>query len=180
MSRIPHFLALLIALFFTAQCGFAQSNRMLGAISKKNSGSLDKKVEKKLWGTKQNTGLMNKTFPIGQWDKHFSSVGSKRSPINDKDAKDKKIFKTDKKEFPIKEFDMASWNQKLSDLQKNAQISTDSTARDIAERQLYYMMLQDTRKYEEMGVELSLSDINKYQFRRNRSSGEVPVEKVGE
>ena len=39
--------------------------------------------------------------------------------------------------------------------------------------------LQDAQQYRELGVKLSLRDINRYQFRRNRTNDGVPVQKAG-
>jgi hypothetical protein len=38
------------------------------------------RFEKKLWSQTQTKFTMNKIFPVEQWDKHFSSLGSKRAP----------------------------------------------------------------------------------------------------
>ncbi|HAV12228.1 MAG TPA: hypothetical protein DCX06_01865 [Opitutae bacterium] len=178
MSKYPHILVL-TALIFAVPTAWGQSNRLLRDLSKKNSDLSSQRVERKLWSSEQNSKFTDKSFPIKEWDKHFSSVGSKRSTMNSKEAREKELFKTEIKDFPTKDFDMASWNQKFVDLNKNAQISTDDKARKIADRQLYKMLLQDTRQYAELGEQLSLRDLNKYQFRRNRSDGDLPVSKAG-
>jgi hypothetical protein len=41
------------------------------------------------------------------------------------------------------------------------------------------MMLQDTRRFRDMADELSLQDINRYQFRRNHPGDRIPVEQAG-
>ena len=74
---------------------------------------------------------------------------------------------------------MSKWDGRLAALQEKALISTDDSAKEITDKRLYDMILQDTRKYADMGVELSLRDLNRYQFRQNRSTGAVPVEKAG-
>jgi hypothetical protein len=55
----------------------------------------------------------------------------------------------------------------------------DDKAQIAADHKLYGMMMQDARQYRELGDKLSLRDINRYQFRRNRSSDEVPMQKAG-
>ena len=55
----------------------------------------------------------------------------------------------------------------------------DDRAQLVADRQLYNMMLQDTERFRDMGDELSLRDLNRYQFRRNRTDAEIPVEQAG-
>ena len=91
----------------------------------------------------------------------------------------KKRYKTRMREFPKTELEIAEWDGRVAKLQQKAQISSDDTARVIADKQLYYMALQSTRRYEELGVKLSLRDINRYQFRRNHQSDGVPVRKAG-
>ena len=136
-------------------------------------------VEKKLWAQPDNNFLMNKTFPIEQWDKHFSSLGSKRASISLTENKDKQLFKTSILKQKMIPFEMSQWNEKLSDLHKKAGIEMDDKTRLIADQKLYYMMLQDSKKYSDMSDELSLRELNRYQFRRNRSDSDIPVEKVG-
>ncbi len=40
-------------------------------------------------------------------------------------------------------------------------------------------MMQDAPHYREMKEELSLRDLNRFQFRRNRTDDGVPVKKAG-
>ena len=67
----------------------------------------------------------------------------------------------------------------MADLHRRAGIERDDRAQLVADRQLYNMMLQDTERFRDMGDELSLRDLNRYQFRRNRSDDGIPVEKAG-
>ena len=76
-------------------------------------------------------------------------------------------------------FEMSQWNEQLSDLHKKAGIEVDDKARLIADQKFYYMMLQDSKKYSDMADEVSLRELNRYQFRRNRSDSDIPVEKAG-
>ncbi|MEN8663054.1 MAG: hypothetical protein ACN4GF_00470 [Lentimonas sp.] len=179
MPNHSHFFCLIAAFLFCASSVFAKLGGGLEGLTKSNTQLINKRVERKVWQSKENADMMKKSFPIQEWDKHFSSVGSKRSPISLKEDRDKKIFKTNTKEFPTKEFNMAGWNEEFVDLHTNAQISTDDKARKIADRKLYQMMMRDAKNYSELGENVSLRDINKYQFRRNRSSDEVPVETIG-
>jgi len=137
------------------------------------------RVEKKLWAQPQTNYMMNKTFPIEQWESHFSSLGSKRAPISLSEDKDKVLFKTKMLDQKMVRFEMSQWNEQLSDLHKKAGIEMDDKARLVADQKLYYMMLQDSQKYSGMADELSLRELNRYQFRRNRSDSDIPVEKAG-
>ena len=138
-----------------------------------------RRVDKKLWARPDNDFLMNKTFPIGQWEKHFSSLGSKRASISLTENKDKQLFKTSILEEKMVRFEMSQWNEKLGDLHKKAGIEMDDKVRLIADQKLYYAMLQDSEKFSDMSDEISLRELNRYQFRRNRSDSDIPVEKAG-
>ena len=159
---------------------FLEANPSTVSFVGKRAASVEKqRFEKKLWAQPQANSLMSKTFPIEQWDKHFSSLGSKRAPITITENKDKQLFKTKvlkQKMFP---FEMSQWNEQLSDLHKKAGIEVDDKARLIADHKLYYMMLQDSKKFSSMADELSLRELNRYQFRRNRSDSDTLVEKAG-
>ena len=159
---------------------FLEANPSTVSLVGKRATSIEgQRLEKKLLAQPRTNLLMNKTFPIEQWDKHFSSLGSKRAPISLTENKDKQLFKTTKLKQKTVRFEMSQWNEQLSDLHKKAGIEMDEKARLIADQKLYYMMLQDSKKYSDMADELSLRELNRYQFRRNRSDGDIPVEKVG-
>ena len=159
---------------------FLEANPNTVSLVGKRATSIEgQRLEKKLLAQPRTNLLMNKTFPIEQWDKHFSSLGSKRAPISLTENKDKQLFKTTKLKQKTVRFEMSQWNEQLSDLHKKAGIEMDEKARLIADQKLYYMMLQDSKKYSDMADELSLRELNRYQFRRNRSDGDIPVEKVG-
>ena len=159
---------------------FLEANPSTVSFVGKRAASVEKqRFEKKLWAQPQANSLMSKTFPIEQWDKHFSSLGSKRASISLTENKDKQLFKTSILKQKMIPFEMSQWNEKLSDLHKKAGIEMDDKTRLIADQKLYYMMLQDSKKYSDMSDELSLRELNRYQFRRNRSDSDIPVEKVG-
>jgi hypothetical protein len=153
--------------------------RKVSLMGKRASSVEGQRVEKKIWVQSQTKIMMNKTFPIEQWDKHFSSIGSKRAPISLAEDKDKQLFKTKILDQKMVRFEMSHWNEQLSDLHKKAGIEMDDKARLVVDQKLYYMMLQDSQKYSDMAEDLSLRELNRYQFRRNRSDSDIPVEKAG-
>jgi hypothetical protein len=153
--------------------------RKVSLMGKRASSVEGQRVEKKIWVQSQTKIMMKKTFPIEQWDKHFSSIGSKRAPISLTEDKDKQLFKTKILDQKMVRFEMSQWNEQLSDLHKKAGIEMDDKARLVVDQKLYYMMLQDSQKYSDMAEDLSLRELNRYQFRRNRSDGDIPVEKAG-
>lgn len=139
----------------------------------------DKKVEKKLWKQPGEASLTDKSFPIKEWNKHFSGLGSKRAPITMGEKKEKERFKVEVLDRETMEFEMSRWNEHMADLHERAGIQIDDRARLAGDHKLYGMMLQDAREFRDLAEQLSLRDINRYQFRRNRSSDEIPTQKAG-
>lgn len=163
-----------------ASVAFLDANPSLtGLVGRKADRVEEKRVEKKLWTRPEGSRFQDKTFPIKEWNKHFSSLGSKRAPItlSEKDAK--KRFEVEILDRKTVDFEMSRWNERMADLHKRAGIQMDKKAQLTADRQLYNMVLQDAPHYQELAEELSLRDLNRFQFRRNRSSGSVPVQKAG-
>lgn len=139
-----------------------------------------KKVEKKMWTRPGNSSFQTKRFPIKEWNKHFSTLGSKRAAISTSETKEKKIFKTKVLDRKTMEIKMSRWNDRMSELFKKADIQMDDRAKNISQRRMYDKMLQDAQQYRDLGETLSLSEINRYQFRRNRSTDGIPVQKAAE
>jgi hypothetical protein len=137
------------------------------------------KFEKQLWSKPQENSMMDQRFEMQHWDKYFSSVGSKRAPIAISDNEEKQMFRTKNLEQKELAFEMSRWNERVKDLHEKAGIQIDDKAQLIADQQLYSAMLQDTQQFKDMADEVSLRDLNRYQFRRNRSDGAIPVEKAG-
>jgi hypothetical protein len=138
-----------------------------------------KRVEKQVWSQPERSAFQNKTFPIKAWDKHFSTLGRKRASISVDEKQAKKRFEAkvlDRKTVPL---EISRWNERMADLYKRAGIQMDDQARIAADRKLYSMMMQETRPYAELAEELSLRDINHFQFRRNRPEGEIPSQPAG-
>ena len=138
------------------------------------------RFEAQRWDKTTASGLMEKRFRIETWKKHFSGLGSKRAPIEVDDDFDGKRIEVEIKEFPLKEKELSAWSQRLARLEREARIGTDDRARQIANEQLYGALFQDTSRFADMGEELSLREINRYQFRRNRSSDSIPVQRAGD
>lgn len=155
----------------------------LGSISiagKEATSISEKRVKISKWNEQPNSTLTRKTFPIQEWGKHYSSLGSKRAQLGTDQMIERKVFETKTKEFPTKEIEFSSWNERIADLQKQARVATDDRVSDIEEKRIYGMMLQEAQQYKEMRKQLSLRDLNRFQFRRNRQSDGVPVQKAGQ
>lgn len=175
----PTILALLSALILDLAPLEANNRSALELSGRRADRVENQRFEKKTWQQPQSSSLMEKRFPLEEWDKHFSSIGSKRAPISVESSEERQIYETkriDREKFPV---DMARWNERMADLHKKAGIEMSEEAELVMDQQMYSAMLQDTQQFKDMAENLSLRDINRYQFRRNRSEGDVPVEPAG-
>lgn len=151
----------------------------LDFVGRKADGVAEKRVEKKLWTRPEDSSLTEKSFPIKEWNKHFSGLGAKRAPIAVSAKDKKKRFTVEILDRKTTEFEMSLWNDRMADLHKRAKIQMDERAQIASDHQLYNRMMHDAREYRELADKLSLRDINRYQFRRNRTSDDVPTQKAG-
>lgn len=172
----------IVLLFVLFQLGSSMAQAKLFGldfVGRKADRVEEKRVEKKLWTRPEGSSLMDKTFPIKEWNKHFSGLGSKRAPIAMSEKGKKERFEVEVLDRKTTKFEMSRWNERMADLHKRAGIQMDDKARLASDHELYQRMMQDAHEYKELGDTLSLRDINRYQFRRNRSSDEVPRQKAG-
>ena len=178
LTRAPFLL--FIALVFTAvNVGVCGETSVLDAYEKQASKVSQKRFEQKSWSHNQQSDLMDKSFPFQKWDSHYSSLGSKRAGISTSDSKEKERFKTKVVEFKTKEMDLSRWDGRMAELERQAQISTDQTSKRIQDKRLYQAVMQQSDNFAETGETLSLRDINRFQFRQNRSDSPVPVQEAG-
>lgn len=175
----PSILALLFSVLLLLPPLEVEARSPLGLSGRRADRIENQRFDKKLWQQPASNSLMEKRFPLKEWDKHFSPLGSKRSPIAVEGQGDRAIFRTNRIDRREVSFEMARWNERMADLHQKAGIEMSDEADLASSRQMYSAMLQDTQQFSEMGGELSLRDINRYQFRRNRSDEAVPVQRAG-
>lgn len=169
-----------MTLLITAAFSIAQAQSAnIARNADKRSSIENKRLEKKTWDQQRTSSFADKSFPIQEWGKHYSSVGSKRAAISVDDGFNKEIYKTEMFDSKEVSYEMSDWNARMTDLHKKAGITMDDQAQVVADAQLYSALLQDPQRFRDMKDEVSLRDINRYQFRRNRSDAEVPVTKAG-
>ncbi|MEM7791219.1 MAG: hypothetical protein AAF546_07450 [Verrucomicrobiota bacterium] len=155
------------------------SGQTLGSLNERADGIQSKAWSGSQWsGGSSRSGHLKKSFPIQEWGKRYSSLGSQRAGGVYKQRYDKKIYQKQIKSYDTWQFDMAQWNDYVSSIHERSAIQTDQRSKKISDRALYHMILQDTRSYRDLGERVSLRDINRFQFRRNRSDGDIPVERV--
>ena len=140
-----------------------------------------KRFKQEKWSGGQQSDLTGKTIQFKHWNKNYSSLGSKKWDYPIEKARNKKRFEAGTVDFfkKNKEIKLSDWQGYLANLETKAQISTDTTARIIQDKRMYEMMLQQAENYKDTGETLSLREINRFQFRKNRSDSDVPVTKVG-
>ena len=138
-----------------------------------------KRFESKDWPDNQQSDLTQKTFPFKNWEKYYSSLGSKKWNTLVQEARKKNRLNPGKVEFPTNEIVFSEWQGYLTELESRARISPGSNMWLIQDKHVYQTMLQRAKHYKDTGKLLSLRDINRYQFRRNRPDGEIPFTKAG-
>jgi len=158
-----------------------QTKAAVEAYKSKEQTLSKKRFKKKEWLGKEPSNLTDKSFSFEHWNKHYSSLGSKKWTHKFEKSSDRKRFKTGltgwfKKK---KSIESSEWQGYLANLEDQAQISTDSTMRIYQDKRIYEKMLKKARNFKETGKDLSLRDINRFQFRKNRSEGDVPVTQAG-
>lgn len=178
--RLPLIVFSLLALFMAFAYLDAETSTV-GLDTGMADGIGEQRFDKKLWGQSGSRTFTKKSFPLKEWNMHFSSIGSKRAPIGTQDGFEKKMSRMQGKSFEKKEFtaEMSRWNEKIKELHKAAGIQMDDKAQLVADQRLYSMLLQDSQQFREMAEEVSLRDLNRFQFRRNRTDEGIPVEEAG-
>ena len=181
MPRIPHiFAAACVALCVTLPAFGDLVPNSLSFTGKQATSISQKRVAISKWDEQPGSTLTRKTFPIKEWGKHYSSLGSQRASFGTDKTVERKVYEKKTKEFPVKEVEISRWNERMADLQKKARVGTDERVKDIEEKRVYGLMMQDAKQYKDLGRKLSLRDINRYQFRSNRQADGVPVQRAGE
>ncbi|CAI8280044.1 MAG: Uncharacterised protein [Opitutia bacterium UBA7350] len=74
---------------------------------------------------------------------------------------------------------MARMDRQMARIKKEAGIHTKDRPLILREQQVYAMMLQGAVFEQAMQQQLSLRDLNRFQFRRNRSDAPVPIKPAG-
>jgi len=179
-DRIALTFLVLITLLMTSAWLSAQS-ASLNDLQKREKQISSQRFERQTWAKPMKGDLLSKRFPIQEWDKHFSPVGSKRAAIRVEGNSGREIFEKRIKEFDVKEFEMSAWNDRMAGLRERAGLSTDERARLVSDEVLFANKLRDAARFTDLSEkgELSLRDINRYQFRRNRSDEGIPRERAG-
>ena len=176
--RAPLIFFIALAFVMTVACLRGEISAV-DAYNKQEENLSQQRFEQKSWSGNQKSDLMQKSFPFKQWDSHYSSLGSKKSNISLTESKDKQRFKSEIVEFDTKSMDISKWNGRLADLERQAQISTNSTVKKIENKRMYDRMLNKSKSFAQTGETLSLREINRFQFRQNRADTAVPVRTAG-
>jgi len=168
-----------------ALCGvvgaFGAPRLDVGSVTGKAERIENKRFESKRFDRRMNKNFMNKSFPIEKWEKHFSPLGQKRAPVGMDDRWGRRSeFEADvrdEREMARWNERMSRWNERMADLRREARIDTGDQANGFEDAQRFSWALMQRPDFESLRDKLSLSELNRYQFRRNRSTETVPVKK---
>ena len=180
MFKYIHLILVTTVLLSPVNCVFLNGETSVVESYEKQEKELSRKrFKRKEWSAGEQSDLTKKTLPFKHWNKHYSSIGSQRWDSSVEKISEKKRFETSTVTFSTKDIELSEWHGYLANLESRAQISTNTTARVIQDKRVYEMMLQQAESYKDTGDLLSLRDINRFQFRKNRPESDVPVTKAG-
>ena len=170
--------AILLLIVLTSQ-GFAQIKnrdftRRLGSEFKRHEGS------SKLFGSMINPRISGKLIHVSEIPFHYSRFGGKRFPVNRLNVLERREFPAPTLNFPtVHGSTRVDANDKRAMRDTAMLNSTTSVAEEFRDK---YNESLDKRvdQWMEKVNNLSLADVNRYQFRRGRSTTPgFPVQKAG-
>jgi hypothetical protein len=145
----------------------------------------DKRFERRTLEPRRNQRFQGQRFDITEWDKRFSSLGTRRAPgvqprKQTQNARERAQFRIPKiREIEIREKKITGLIGEDARLADPAEAQEPSLAERFQGTPVVVMDLQ-AAAFREKTKDLSLQDINRYQFRRNRSSEPgLPVTEAG-
>ncbi len=154
----------------------AETPEVKSKLGDKVSSITEKRYKGTAWsGSGERSPIVQKTFHLKEYKKHYSSLGSVKVPTSFSEKVKRQTYRTPEvlvqERIPRKK---SAWSGRLSRLSNTSRIKTDEQARLVSERKLYQAILQDTpQAYADIAEELSMKEINRFAFRKNRSK-EVP------
>lgn len=182
MSRISFYKAqFLIFLVFVPASGALSQQRANDFTKKVRSldGRMNTMSSKRLSSSRVNS-ISNQRFSMREWPSKFSSFGGRRFPMTNKKTWGNERVETSKLDFELPHNQtFASENTKRT-LEQNSENKTPASA-SVEFRDAYYAQL-DKRVEDWMSKvnNMSLQDINRFQFRKGRpSTPGFPVQKAG-
>lgn len=160
------FLFLFVLVYFNS--GLDAKVGLLQSRSEKSVSTAQKPVILNERSGEADKALKRKTFPMRHWAKHYSSLGRQKSAVSTQQTVARELYATQTLTFPVQQKALADMNGRLAALQQRAQMSIDDRLTAIEEQRVYAMMLQGTQQYGAMREKISLRELNRIQFRRNR------------
>lgn len=166
-------IALVLLAFLAGSAALpGQTPEAKSKLGKQVSSVAEKRFERSTWrGGKQRSPLGKKSFHMKEYNKHYSSLGSRKASSDFHKKVDRKAYDSPgvvtHKRVSRK---MSGWSRRLSDVSKPSRIETGQEADLLRERRFYQAILQDTpQAYADLAEKLSMKEINRFAFRRNRS-----------
>lgn len=175
------FLLCIVSVSLGAEQPFFGSGMNNETFKKQFKGGLYKLPSQSKNGLHMKNRYAKKEITFRSWDKHFSSLGQKK--MYSEKSNTLTFNQEFKKEvWAKKEYDLtiASWNQQLANIRKEAKINLSDEAHILGNREAYNLVLQERQFFRDMAEDMDLRSINRYQFRSNRPEGPIPVESVSE
>ncbi len=113
---------------------------------------------------------------FGQWHREFSSIGNRRSPLDNTPLREKEVRSRKMVSFDQMEMEMNQGNREM------AAIRNWNNMREVVMAEKFSrgeITSPQGRKMQQAVDELSLRDFNRYQTMRNKTDEGVPVQRAG-
>lgn len=182
-SLTPVRLLVLLALFGGSFSLFGETPDAKSKLGKTATSVSEKRFQRQIWkGGDEKSPLGRKSFHMKEYDKHYSSLGSRKASSEIRKKMDHKAYTSPEvvshKRLSKK---MSRWSRRPLTLEERSRIETSQKSELLRDRQMYQAILQDTpQAYADLAKELSMKDINRFAFRRNRSKEAPGVTAAGQ
>jgi len=171
-------IAITLSSLFAIQ-GFAQVKdrdytRQWGSQFKRHDGG------SKLFGSKTNSRISSKRIHVSQIPFHYSRFGGKRFPVNRVEILERREFPATTLTFPTVHRGARVGANGRSAFANASKVSSTSTMAQEFRDQYHESLDKRVEQWMEKVNNLSMADVNRYQFRRGRSTTPgFPVQKAG-
>lgn len=129
-------------------------------------------------GSLKNKNYHKDIINIKKWPRFYNPIIEKRAYGNKKGISFYRKINFNKISHPIINFKDINKDLYVKNLIKKSRLNLDKTPFVFDNKLIYQMILMDVDKYQEISRKLNFKDINRYSFKRNMTSNEIPINAV--
>lgn len=117
------------------------------------------------------------TITLDKWNKRFSPLGQRRAPMQVEGSFDTKMIEPEMKEYEVIDREMSIWNEREAYFESWGRMMERDRVGKYEDAPVARVS-REAPRFEDFGEQLDLQELNRFQFRSNRSDG-LPVQRVG-